>query len=183
MASLPPGLLPKDQTVGNTPFQVVGVDYAGPLKIQVKQGKQRRKANVILYACSLTRGLHPDLVKSMEMEEFLLCFKSFIARRGRPEDGGIFVGAVSWIKKVRSSERFNDFLTHHGITWQFNFSKAPWWGGQFERMVGLVKGALRKSIGKSPLTFTELKEVLLDVDVALNNRALSYVWKMIFKSH
>ncbi len=42
-------------------------------------------------------------------------------------------------------------------------------------MVGLVKGALRKSIGKSLLTFTKLKEVLLDVEVALNNRPLSYV--------
>ncbi len=179
LASPPPGLLPKDRTVGNTPFQVVGVDYAGPLKIQVKQ-KREGKAYVILYACSLTRALHLDLVKSMELEEFLLSFKSFIARRGRPEkvysdNGGTFVGAASWIRKVRSSERFNDFLTHHGITWQFNLSKAPWWGGQFERMVGLVKGALRKSIGKSLLTFTELKEVLLDVEVALNNRPLSYV--------
>ena len=42
-------------------------------------------------------------------------------------------------------------------------------------MVGLVKGALKKSTGKSLLTFTELKEVLLDVEVALNNRTLSYV--------
>jgi hypothetical protein len=115
----------------------------------------------------------------MEMEEFLLSFKSSLARRGRPDkvysdNGRTFVGAPSWIKKVRSSEKFNDFLAHQGITWQFNLSKTPWWGGQFERMVGLVKGALRKSIGKSLLTFT-VKEVLLDVEVALNNRPLSYV--------
>jgi hypothetical protein len=70
----------------------------------------------------------------MEMEEFLLSFKSFIARHGRPEkvnsdNGRTFVRAASWIKKVRSSEKFNDFLAHQGITWQFNLSKAPWWGG------------------------------------------------------
>ena len=179
LASPPPGLLPKDRTEGNTPFQVVGVDYAGPLKIRVKQTREG-KAYVILYACSLTRALHLELAKSMEMEEFLLSFKSFIARRGRPEtvysdNGRTFVGAASWLKKVRSSERFNDFLAHQGILWKFNLSKAPWWGGQFERMVGLVKGALRKSIGKSLLTFAELKEILLDVEVTLNNRPLSYV--------
>ena len=179
LASPPPGLLPKDRTEGNTAFQVVGVDYAGPLKIRVKQTREG-KAHIILFACSLTRALHLDLAKSMEMEEFLLSFKSFIARRGRPDkvysdNGRTFVGAASWIKKVRSSEKFNDFLAHQGITWQFNLSKAPWWGGQFEHMVGIVKGALRKSIGKSLLTFTELKEVLLDVEVALNNCPLSYV--------
>ena len=179
LASPPPGLLPKDRTEGNTAFQVVGVDYAGPLKIRVKQTREG-KAYIISFACSLTRALHLDLAKPMEMEEFLLSFKSFIARRGRPDkvysdNGRTFVGAASWIKKVRSSEKFNDFLAHQGITWQFNLSKAPWWGGKCDRMVGLVKGALRKSIGKSLLTFTELKEVLLDVEVALNNRPLSYV--------
>ena len=177
LASPPPGMLPNDRTEGNTPFQVVGVDYAGPLKIRVKQTREG-KAYVILYACSLARALH--LAKSMEMEEFLLSFKSFIARRGRPEtvysdNGRTFVGAASWLKKVRSSKRFNDFLAHQGILWKFNLSKAPWWRGQFERMVGLVKGALRKSMGKSLLTFAELKEILLDVEVTLNNRPLSYV--------
>lgn len=42
-------------------------------------------------------------------------------------------------------------------------------------MVGLVKGAMRKTIGNAQLTYDELKEVLLDVEVALNNRPLSYV--------
>ena len=79
-------------------------------------------------------------------------------------------------KRVRSSGRFNGFLVHQGITWKLSLSKAPLsWGGQFERMVGQVQGVLRKSAGKSPLTFTELKEVLLDVEVALNKHSLSYV--------
>ena len=42
-------------------------------------------------------------------------------------------------------------------------------------MVGLVKHALYKSIGNGNLTWAELKDVLLDVEVALNNRPLSYV--------
>ena len=54
-------------------------------------------------------------------------------------------------------------------------SRAPWQEGQFERMVGLVRRALHKSVGQGQLTFSELKEVLLDVEVALNNRPLSYV--------
>ncbi len=48
-------------------------------------------------------------------------------------------------------------------------------GGQFERMVGLVKNALHKTIGNGILSWKELEEVLLDVEVCLNGRPLSYV--------
>ena len=60
------------------------------------------------------------------------------------------------------------------IHWQFKLSRAPWWGGQFERLVGLVKRALYKSIENSCLTWSELQDVLLDIEVTLNNRPLGY---------
>ena len=47
-------------------------------------------------------------------------------------------------------------------------------GGQFERMVGLVKSVLYKSIGNGYLMKEELEAVLLDVEVTLNNRPLGY---------
>ena len=66
-------------------------------------------------------------------------------------------------------------LASNRIRWQFNLSRAPWWGGRFERIVGLVKSSLNKTIGKGCLLWTELEDILLDVEVALNNRPLSYV--------
>ena len=42
-------------------------------------------------------------------------------------------------------------------------------------MIGLVKGALRKTIGSGFLAWKELEEVLLDVEITLNNRPLGYV--------
>ena len=44
-------------------------------------------------------------------------------------------------------------------------------------MVGIVKQAFNKSVGNGTLTWAELQDVLLDVEVALNNRPLSYVEK------
>ena len=90
------------------------------------------------------------------------------------DNGRTFVGAAKWIKQVMQDEKFQNFLAYQGIQWQFNLSRAPWWGGQFERMVGLVKGALHKCIGNGLLSWAELQEVLLDIEVALNNRPLSY---------
>ena len=76
---------------------------------------------------------------------------------------------------MNDDEKLNDFLDHHEIVWKFNLSRAPSWGGQFERMVGLVKAAIRKTTGNVSHAFNGLKEVILDLEVALNGRPLPYV--------
>ena len=78
------------------------------------------------------------------------------------------------MKKVRKDERPNTFLGTQEITWQFNLSRDPWWGGQFERLIGIMKGAFYKTVGQGQLSWDELSEVLLDVEVVLNNCPLSY---------
>ena len=175
----PTGNLPRDRTEGSTPFQVVGVDYAGPIKYRTKM-KREGKAYILLYACSLTRALYLELLPNLSTEEFLRSLKRLIARRGRPEkiysdNGKTFIAAANWLRKVMKEEQLHDWLAKHDVKWQFNLSRAPWWGGQFERMVGLVKQALYKTIGNGNLTWNELQEVILDVETTLNNRPLSYV--------
>ena len=179
LAVPPPGPLPRDRTEGSTPFQVVGADYAGPIKFKATE-KREGKAYLILFACSLTRAMYLNLAISFQTNEFLLSQKGLIARRARPstiysDNGSTFTGAVSWITQVQNDEKLNDFLARHQITWKFNLSRAPWWRGQFERMIELVKTALRTTIGNAYLTFDELKEVFLDLEIAMNGRPLSYV--------
>ena len=55
------------------------------------------------------------------------------------------------------------------------FKQGPLVGGQFERLIGLFKKAFYKSIGNGTLKWSELEEVVLDVEVAMNNRPLSYL--------
>ena len=74
-----------------------------------------------------------------------------------------------------NDERLHDWLAKYEIKRQFNTSSAPWWGRQFERIVGLVKQALYKAGGSTSLTWNMLEDLLLDVEAALNNRPLSYV--------
>lgn len=98
---------------------------------------------------------------------------------GRPkliysDNGSTFKAAAKWLKKAQASEKFN-ILAQNSIRWQFNLSRAPWWGGQFERLIGLFKNAFHKTIGSATLHWAELEEVVLDVEVSLNNRPLSYV--------
>ena len=110
---------------------MVGVDFAGP--ITVKTGNTAKsKTYIILYTCSLTRGLHLELLPNMTCEEFLSSFKRFIAARGRPskiisDNGSTFIAASKWIKKVGKSEKVQEYLAQQGIIWQFNLSRASWW--------------------------------------------------------
>ena len=48
-------------------------------------------------------------------------------------------------------------------------------GGQFERLVGLTKNSMYKSIGSNVFAWNEFEEVLLDIELTLSNRPLIYV--------
>ena len=50
-----PAPLATTRTEGTVPYKVVGVDFAGPLKYRVK--KAQGKAYLVLFACSITRGV------------------------------------------------------------------------------------------------------------------------------
>jgi hypothetical protein len=75
------GVLPTTRTQGINPYQVIGVDYAGPIRYRKRNGRDG-KSYVLLYACSLTRGIYIDLLPSLELTDFILSLKRFIARRG-----------------------------------------------------------------------------------------------------
>ena len=175
----PTGNLPKDRTHGTRLFQVIGVDYAGPILYKNRPGSQA-KAYLLLFACSLTRAVHLELLPNMSTEEFMRSLKHFIVRRGKPEkiysdNAKTFEAAARRIQKISRSEEVINLLAKNNITWQFNLSKAPWWGGQYERLIGLVKLSMYKVIGGSSLNWKELADVVLDVEICLNNRPLAYV--------
>ena len=48
-------------------------------------------------------------------------------------------------------------------------------GGQFKRVIGVVKRSLYKSIGNWKLSWHELEELILDIETILNDRPLDYV--------
>ena len=75
-----------------------------------------------------------------------------------------------------TSQENQSFCAKQGITWKFNLDGAPWWGGFWERLVGMVKSCLKKSIGREKLSFTELLTVLFEVENVLNNRPLCFVY-------
>jgi hypothetical protein len=91
------------------------------------------------------------------------------------DNGATFKAAVTWLRKVWKEEKFHEALCKLEIVWRFNLAKAPWWGGQYERLIGIFKSMFRKTVGGGLLSFSELEEIVLDVEVCMNNRPLTYL--------
>ena len=137
--------LPRDRVTVARPFQVSPFDFAGPV-FSVDSPKQ--KLYVLLFTCSVTRAIHLELTESMTVNDFVLAFRRFAARRGIP--------SVVYCDNFRTFKAAETLLQKcfGRLAPQFKYSTpmAPWYGGQFERMVRSVKSALKKSLGQRHLT-------------------------------
>ena len=71
------------------------------------------------------------------------------------------------------------FLFNRGIKWYFIVARAPWWGGFYERMIGMVKRSLKKAIGKALLFMDELITIITEIEAVINSRPLTYLYSEI----
>ena len=64
-----------------------------------------------------------------------------------------------------------------GIRWNFTAALAPWQGGFYERLVGMVKRHLKKVTRRKHFTLEQLVTLLTEIEAVLNSRPLTYVYK------
>ena len=128
----------------------------------------------------MARAVHLELLPDQKTKEFLKVLKRVTARKGTPttiySDNAIsFIATSKWIKSIKRSEEINDFLNKKSGKWEFILSCIPWWDGQYERMVDIIKNLLYKIIVASNPTGSELEEILIDVEVTISNLPFCYV--------
>lgn len=174
--------LPRSRVSRSVPFSRTGLDYLGPLYIKTEQGA--KKVWICLFTCTSIRAMHLELVNDMTTSEFLMALRRFIAHRGKPDSilsdnaaqfkaASKVVGLV-WSDIVQSQE-VQSYVSNERINWSFIVELAPWMGGFYERLVGLVKRALRKSLGRKMLTLIQLQTLLKEVEAVVNSRPLVYL--------
>ncbi|GBL78773.1 hypothetical protein AVEN_65314-1 [Araneus ventricosus] len=170
----PTAPLPVDRLRAASVFEIIGVDFAGPLYL-----KGNQKSWIVIYTCAVFRAIHLELTTSLTTESFLQSFRRYVARRGRPsvvysDNGTNLVGANNLIKRI-NWETVAKYSTVNKIDWKFIPPSAPWWGGFWERLIGMVKRIIRKVLGQTSLNFEELNTVLCDCESVINGRPLTYV--------
>ncbi|KAJ8951485.1 hypothetical protein NQ318_000180, partial [Aromia moschata] len=166
--------LPLDRVRDAVAFEITGIDFAGPLYLKTEE-----KAWVCLFTCAVYRAVHLELTTSLSTASFMQAFRRFVARRGRPkviysDNGTNFVrteNAFSRLNWVQITEE----TAVQRITWRFNPPAAPWWGGFWERIVGVLKVLLRKTLGRASLYYEELLTLLCDCEAIVNTRPLTYM--------
>ena len=173
---------PVFRVVENRPFSCVGLDYLDPLIIKNDDGTDH-KVWICLFTCACIRAIHLEVITNQSSEQFLLCLRGFIATYGLPHI--IISDNASQFQKIDNSlqrllkmtandQNINDFLANNGIRWKYITEKAPWMGGFYERLVGLVKKALKAALHLRKISLIELMTVVTEISSVLNTRPIVY---------
>ena len=117
----------------------------------------------------------------MSIENFLLCLRRFISRRGTPHliisdnasqiKSGHTVIQKMWMETTKNLG-VQSFVSNKGIRWKYIIEYAPWKGGFYQRLIGMTKRALRKSLGRCSITNVELRTLLSEIEAMFTSRPL-----------
>jgi len=140
------------------------------------------KMYIALFSCFITRAIHLELVTDLTSATFINCLRRFCARRGTPvrivsDNAKTFKATCSFLNKAWREAEVGEFFISKRVIWKFNLDRTPWWGGAFERMVGIVKRCLRKVLGNARLNQDEMSTVLVEVECTVNSRPLTYSYE------
>ena len=147
-------------------FENVGLGYSGPLFYRNVVQNRMQKCHALLFTC---REIHLELTNNIGVEPLKLAVRRFISRRGTPSC------FISDNFKTFMSMEIKRFISNLGIKWKFILERSSWWGGFYERLVGLVKSCIKKLISRAHLSFEELNTVIVEVEEVLNGRSLTYL--------
>ena len=160
------------------PFSVTGVDYTG--EIYVKENGEKRKVYICLFTCAVSRAIHLEIVHDNSCNEFMMAFRRFASRKSLPskiisDNASCFTSASRELKQLFNSPELQEAIAEHGVEWHFIPKRSPWYGGFWERLIGIVKNTLRKVLGRAFVTENELNTLLTEIEASINDRPLTNI--------
>ena len=144
-----PPPLSKVRVEESKPFTVTGVDFTGALYVKDTDGE--RKVYICLFTCACTRAVHLEIVSDLSVETFLLAFRRFASHKSSPrqmisDNASTYLAAAEELQ-LFESDTLKEALARQNVTWYFMSKRAPWYGGFWERLIGLTKQAVKRTLG------------------------------------
>ena len=165
------------------------MDYFGP--VIVKLNTERIKVWVSLFTCLTTRAIHLEVITDLSTECFINCVRRFVARRGIPkilcsDNSTTFKGAnhilsTLW-ETILSSQECSTWTSKYNIKWHFITPLAPWRGGYYERLIGVVKQTIKKAMGRKILNLEQYQTLITEAEAVANTRPLTYIYPDVSSS-
>ncbi|XP_075150605.1 uncharacterized protein LOC142224702 [Haematobia irritans] len=159
--------LPPERFTFSPPFQVSGIDFAGPFELK---SSTLRKATITkgyacVFVCFSTKAVHLEACSDLSSVAFEAAFVRFVGRRGLPcrifsDNGRNFVGASRTLLRdftqflQISSSDISQKYSVHGFEWKFIPPHA-------------------KISGAHIFTFEEFSTILARIEGVLNSRPTS----------
>lgn len=171
--------LPTYRLEDSTPFTYTGIDFTGALFISRPDGSQG-KVYICLFTCATTRAVHLEVVPDLTVKTFLNAFRRFAARRSLPtkiisDNATTYLSAAEEIKRLMEAEEVKTYFGNLQIEWVFIPKRAPWFGGFWERLIGITKNCLKKALGRSHISLDELQTIVTEIESTMNDRPITYV--------
>ena len=138
------------------------------------------KVYVCLFTCAVSRAVHLEIVTDLSVETFLQAFRRFSSRKSLPkilisDNASTYMAAAEELLTLFDSPLLTETLNRKGIVWKFIPKRAPWYGGFWERLIGLTKAALKKVLGRTYASLSSLQTIIVEVEAMLNDRPLTYI--------
>ena len=160
------------------PYNTIGCDLTG--FFNVRNNACIEKVYIALFTDCGTRHISTQIMDNMETATFLQAFRRHCSIYGTPskiisDQGAYFVKSAAILGEKLGEEWCNtisEAMRKKGITWQFNPAGSPHFGGHFERLVGVLKGPLKRCIGRAILDKQEFITLTQEATCVMNDRPL-----------
>ena len=126
------------------PYEVLGIDATGHVWLKNEVTGEKEKYYILILTCANIRHISLELVKDTSAQSVLDALKIHSSYYSAPKL--ILSDNATYFK---SSEKvLTEELGRQNITFLYNPVQAPWYGSIWERMIGVFKLLLRRTIQK-----------------------------------
>ena len=167
--------LPHSRVAESQLFLHTGIDYLGPSYIKTSCDIQ--KVWICLYTCLVTRAIHLELMQDMSTEDSSRISKIHFTERFFERvisDNAFYFKTASKVlvlfwKNALKDEDVQSFSSNNRIKWSFILELAPWIGGFYERVIGLMTRPFRKALGCKLLSNVQIQTDIKEIEASINS--------------
>jgi len=171
------GPLPNHR-VGPAPiFDSTAVDLFGPFNCVDPYNKRKTiKCWGVVFVCTATSAVHVEVAQSYSTESFLMALRNFMSIRGAPRrfqsDQGDQLVAASKQIATWDWAKVHAECENKGATWRLVPTGGQHYNGQAERIIGLIKLCLERTLVDKRMGLEEVTTVLREAAMVVNSRPL-----------